>query len=271
LGGGAFDTAAALSALTSTPGRLELCDIDQDGDLDALAPMQSLGVLQVVNNLGGVYNDGVGCATGDYFMEFNIANQGAAAPDPVFQLQARYDAWRTGLIGKPDAEQSEVMLSRPVVPAGDSVCVQTLTIRLRDWQGEAVAADVERLSVFHAPGSAGRVAISSAVPGPEGTAVVTISSPLPGPGDTGQDVLGLRIEPEGAASETNRAVTLMPFVGLARTPHADINLDGETNVPDIFAFLSLWFAGDQGADYDFSGSVVPADIFAFLDRWFRSF
>lgn len=268
LGGGMFETPAVLSALSSTPGRLELCDIDQDGDLDALVPMQSLGAMQVINNLGGMYNDGVGCATGDYFMEFNIANQSAAAPDPVLQLQARYDAWRTGLIGKPDAEQSGVTLSRPVVAADDNACVQTLTIRLRDWQGTDVAASAQTLSVFHGPGSASRAAISDPVIAPDGAATVTITSPFPMPDQLGADSLAVRIEPVGAVSETNRAVTLMPLSRLARVPHADINLDGEVNVPDIFAFLSIWFAAAQGADYDGSGVVDPADVFAFLDRWF---
>lgn len=270
LGGGMFDTAAALSALSNTPGRLELSDVDDDGDLDALVPMQTLSTMQVINNIGGVFNDGVGCATGDYFMEFNIANQGAGAPDPVFQLQARYDAWRDGLVGKPDAERSEVSLSRPIVPGGGDVCIQTLTVRLRDWQGEAVAADAERLSVFHAPGSASRAEISDPVVAPDGTATVTISSPAPAPGESGQDVLAVRIEPQGAVSETNRAVTLMPFARLARTPHADINLDGVTNLPDIFAFLSLWYTGAQGADFDGSGLVNSDDVFAFLNRWFAA-
>ena len=270
LGGGAFEETPRTALLSNTPGRLELSDIDEDGDLDALVPMQSLATMMVVNNHGGVFNEGVGCATGDYYMAFNIANQSAGAPDPVLQLQTRYDMWRAGLVGKPDAELSEALLGAPTVPAGGDVCVQTLTIRLRDWQGAAVAADPARVLVSHAPGSAGRAAISAAAMGPDGGVIVTITSPLPAPGESGHDVLAVRVEPEGAASETNRAVTLMPFTRLARVPHTDVNFDGVTSVPDIFAFLALWFAQSEGSDYDASGQTGVPYIFAFLSRWFQS-
>ncbi len=270
LGGGSF-AAPVFVSLPNTPGRIDLADIDQDGDLDAMVPMQTMASMLVINNIGGIFNDGVGCATGDYYMAFNIANQNAAAQDPVLQLQTRYNAWRTGLIGKPDAERSEATLTRPVTPnAGDGTCVQTLTIRLRDWQGSAVSAMPGTVSVFHAPGSAARAVISAAAVAPDGTVSVTITSPFPGPEQTGADAIAVRIEPTGPVTETNRAVTLMPFVRLARAPHADINLDGVRGVPDIFAFLSVWYAGAQGADYDASGMVDSADVFAFLDRWFRA-
>ncbi len=49
----------------------------------------------------------------------------------------------------------------------------------------------------------------------------------------------------------------------------DFNRDGVTSVPDIFAFLSAWFAGDPEADYTYNGVVFPSDIFAFLSGWFR--
>jgi len=49
---------------------------------------------------------------------------------------------------------------------------------------------------------------------------------------------------------------------------ADWNNDLAVNVPDIFAFLSSWFAG-QG-DFDgVNGNAVP-DIFAFLSAWFSA-
>jgi hypothetical protein len=61
---------------------------------------------------------------------------------------------------------------------------------------------------------------------------------------------------------------------------ADVNLiastlcpadwDGSCTVavPDIFAFLSSWFAQDARADFDGSGTVAVPDIFAFLSAWF---
>jgi hypothetical protein len=49
---------------------------------------------------------------------------------------------------------------------------------------------------------------------------------------------------------------------------ADFNQDGTVAVPDIFAFLSAWFAGSAQADIDRSGSITVPDIFAFLSAWF---
>jgi hypothetical protein len=48
----------------------------------------------------------------------------------------------------------------------------------------------------------------------------------------------------------------------------DINASGGADVPDIFGFLSLWFAGDQRADFNESGTIDVPDIFAFLSAWF---
>jgi len=47
---------------------------------------------------------------------------------------------------------------------------------------------------------------------------------------------------------------------------ADWNLDGTLTVPDIFDFLSAWFAG--AADFDGSGQTTVPDIFVFLATWF---
>jgi len=49
---------------------------------------------------------------------------------------------------------------------------------------------------------------------------------------------------------------------------ADFNGDGTRDVPDIFSFLSAWFAMDPRADFDGNGSIAVPDIFAFLSAWF---
>lgn len=54
---------------------------------------------------------------------------------------------------------------------------------------------------------------------------------------------------------------------------ADFDGDGQIAVPDIFAFLSAWFAGPESAsawrtDFDGSCGVGVPDIFAFLSAWF---
>lgn len=49
---------------------------------------------------------------------------------------------------------------------------------------------------------------------------------------------------------------------------ADFDCSGSAAVPDIFAFLSAWFAGDSRADIDGAPGINVPDIFAFLSLWF---
>jgi len=49
---------------------------------------------------------------------------------------------------------------------------------------------------------------------------------------------------------------------------ADWNGNLVTDVPDIFAFLSDWFAMAPAADFDGAAGIQVADIFSFLSAWF---
>ncbi len=49
---------------------------------------------------------------------------------------------------------------------------------------------------------------------------------------------------------------------------ADFDLSGGVDIPDIFAFLSAWFAQDPSADIDGVPGVGVPDIFFFLSLWF---
>jgi hypothetical protein len=55
-------------------------------------------------------------------------------------------------------------------------------------------------------------------------------------------------------------------IGLWRLP--DHDLSEAVNVPDIFAMLGDWFAGNARADYNRDGAVTVPDIFTFLSAWF---
>jgi len=48
----------------------------------------------------------------------------------------------------------------------------------------------------------------------------------------------------------------------------DWDANGIRNVPDIFAYLNNWFAGDLAADQDGSGVLGVPEIFEFLSAWF---
>jgi len=54
----------------------------------------------------------------------------------------------------------------------------------------------------------------------------------------------------------------------AATCEPDIDGSGSVDVPDIFTFLSLWFAGNPAADFDGANGLGVPDIFAFLSAWF---
>lgn len=49
---------------------------------------------------------------------------------------------------------------------------------------------------------------------------------------------------------------------------ADFDNNGQLGVPDIFTFLSVWFAQGAGADFDNNGTIEVPDIFFFLSAWF---
>jgi len=49
---------------------------------------------------------------------------------------------------------------------------------------------------------------------------------------------------------------------------ADFDDNGFVQVPDIFAFLSAWFAQSPAAEFDGVAGISVPDIFAFLSAWF---
>ncbi len=101
---------------------------------------------------------------------------------------------------------------------------------------------------------------------PASNAAVTIAGAtamvIPGPNITGNDSFQFRVTTPSGVSNT---ATVTLWYACA----ADFDGDGAATVPDIFAFLSAWFAGNPVADIDDSGGApsVP-DIFAFLSQWF---
>jgi hypothetical protein len=144
--------------IAGTASGLTLADFDNDGDLDIALANAGLTSTMIVQNLGpgpreGEFNDGIGCATGEYFLNLNVAFQSASAPDPVVQLQEQYNAWRTSLVGRPDAVQSRVALDPPSLPA-NGAATSTMTITLRDWLGEIITAPITSITIEPAPGSA---------------------------------------------------------------------------------------------------------------------
>lgn len=69
------------------------------------------------------------------------------------------------------------------------------------------------------------------------------------------------------SNECGLATTRSASLTVACT--ADFNSNGIVDVPDIFAFLTVWFAGNYpAADFNNDQSINVHDIFAFLQAWF---
>ncbi len=116
-----------------------------------------------------------GCVDGEYFMRLNVAFQSNADPDPVIQLQAQFDEWRTGLEGRPDAIQSTVVYDPPSIPP-DGSSTTLMTITLLDWGGLPIDVAIQSLTVEHAPDSAGLSTIGDGQDNGDGTFSVTLTA-----------------------------------------------------------------------------------------------
>lgn len=76
----------------------------------------------------------LGCGAGDYWMDLNVANQSAAAIDPIVQLRSRYNTWKSNQVGRADHFRSTVALSGSRMRA-NGVDTITGTVTLRDALG----------------------------------------------------------------------------------------------------------------------------------------
>lgn len=65
-----------------------------------------------------------------------------------------------------------------------------------------------------------------------------------------------------------QAVSAAAQLTVVECCRADFDADGTLGVPDIFAFLSAWFAQSPEADFDGIGGIGVPDIFSFLSEWF---
>jgi hypothetical protein len=252
-GDGSFE-AARTFAIGFSPTRVAASDLNGDGDLDAAVALNG-SVMTIESYAPGQFNDGVGCATGDYFMEFNITTNDPNAPDPVGILATQFAQWRTQLEGRPDAVRSTRALSRTSMRA-DGSSTASLTFTLLDWRGLPVTAPLASVEVLHAPGSDGICGIGAATPGPGGSYTATITAGT----QVGSDRFHIR------ADDGIRPVILMPDSALTITVNTDWNGDGVVTSDDFFAFLEDFLAGTADANTD--GITNSQDFFDFLTIFF---
>jgi hypothetical protein len=257
-GSGGF---ALLSSFLVNDGLLdlELADMNEDGTPDVVAVGGGVQSIIVVESNGPVsWNDGSGCATGDYFMNFNVANTAASDPEPVFTLRAMYDAWRTTLVGRPDATASRVWFDAPALPTEGRV---VMTIELLDWRGEPITIEPDALLVEHASNSDQLSEIAPAEALGDGIYRVVLSGPEAG---TGSDRFVV------AALDEIRPVTLMPraSIDVVVSP-ADFDGSGEIDILDLLAFFDAFGSGEMSADLTGDGVLDEDDVALFLAGFAR--
>ena len=131
---------------------------------------------------------GLGCGAGDYWLDLNVANQSAAALDPVLQLQSMFNTWKANQVGRPDHYESVVSLSGTTIRA-NGIDTVTATVEIRDEQGTPLGNALP-LTVGLAPNSTvSNITFGPAVAQPNGTYTFTMQGNL----DAGVAVLDIAV------------------------------------------------------------------------------
>ncbi|MFN0135886.1 MAG: DUF1028 domain-containing protein [Phycisphaerae bacterium] len=201
----------------------------------------------------GLCNATVGCATGNYFLKLNIANQQTADPDPVLQLQEQFDAWRESRVGVPDAIITPAfVVPRQVIGPGAA----TLRVELCDWDFNA-ATIYDGITVQHDPaGSAGIAEIGEVQS--LGNGVFRV--PLTSDGGIGRDRFLITVSVGGKV----RDVLLMPSPTWTHAnPACDLDDDGDVDPFDLKIVLDN-FGNGKVADVDGDNDTDLADLVEML-------
>lgn len=254
---------ARLFLIGMTPGRFSLADLNGDADLDAVLPVTSSGAsAMIIENLGVKhdawvgFNRGLGTATGDYFMDFNIANQQANDPDPVFTLRDRFNQWRQDTAGHPDAVRTIAFFDRNALPA-DGASTARLTIIPRDWRNLPVTLPIDSVEIERAPSSDGVTSFEPVMSNGDGTFSVIVQAR----NAVGADRFIVRLKDAAGGRE----ITLMPPPTIG-TFILDLDNSGSVTSVDLFLFLQNFALGN--ADINRDGVTDSQDFFAFLAAFF---
>ncbi len=188
------------------------------------------------------------CASGDYHLNLNVANQVIADPDPVLQLREQFDAWRTENVGVPDAAASlaTVTPNRLLNDGAASV----LRVEVLDWQGAAVV-DAASVVVTHEPDSAGSSQIGAVTALGGGVFEATLTSGAA----RGIDRFSVSV-----TDADGKVRPLIPSPALlVQDLRADLNLDGVVDLTDLGLQLANWGADGTG-DLDGNGRIDLSDL-----------
>lgn len=207
----------------------------------------------------GDCNGVTGCATGDYYLNLNIADQGGGDVDPVFQLREAFDAWRAALVGL----ESSAIIEPPAFPA-DGTGSATMTITVRDYRGQPVSGKGLVVTVEHDKDSDNTTTIGPVLHLHDGGGVFLAE--LTGSQTAGQDRFVVTVD------DSIHPAVLTPQPTLFSLSLADRDQDGDVDGHDALAFTQCIegpVSGTPGpcdaSDFDRDGRVDLCD-FGFLQR-----
>jgi hypothetical protein len=255
-------TQASVSGVGFPITHITVADFNADGRADVAYPIPSQNEVGVSNSRpDGTFQSEAGTAGGDYFVTFNVPNSVETDPDPVVQLQAQFDAWRTAKTGHPDAVQSHVS-SVHLTNYDPSSATGMMNISLLDWQGQPITAPIASVNVTVVPGGSGVVAVGPVTNEGQGVYLVQLSDV---DHTAGTDHLIITVD------DSTRKVVLMPQTAVI-VGRCAADFDGDGNIgndADIAAFFAC-LAGNccatcLTADFDNDGDIgTDADIEAFF-------
>ncbi|MEQ1632784.1 MAG: DUF1028 domain-containing protein [Planctomycetota bacterium] len=119
----------------------------------------------------GVCNNSVGCASGSYYLNLNVANQQGSSPEPIDQLRQRFLNWRLQTVLRADHFLSSAVVE-PARLLDDGVTATRLRIELRDWRGVRLPFGGAQVAVTQQSGPA--VAIGAIVDHGDGSYTVPL-------------------------------------------------------------------------------------------------
>lgn len=120
---------------------------------------------------------GLGCGAGTYWMDLNIAGQSAGAPDPVVQLQNRFNLWRAAEAGRPDHFQSTATVDTSSIRA-NGYDTATTTVVLRNAQGTPLGNSVPLTVALNPASTTSAVQFGPVVAQPNGSYTFTVAGDL---------------------------------------------------------------------------------------------
>ncbi len=167
-------------------------------------------VLSRMGDTDGTCTDGRYCASGKYYLRINIKGADAQGndPDPVDQIRAIYDTWRSFKVGTPDGILSSVD-AVGALPA-DGVTERTVTVHVRDLEGNLLSSGGANVRVETETGDPALATIGPVSDNGDGTYSFTLTAgTVPG-----TDTLIVRAN----------AATLFPYLTVRTDPVAPLHV-----------------------------------------------